>query len=147
MIQRMIKNKKLIQKFYEFKFNKLFQDNEKLFLAFLLNESGHDLCCVRYEPEYRYVIKDKKNFLLQKMSYGLFQIMGANLITLRFPLKELEDFLQDINLQFRYCRMLFRKCPSTNVYENLMWWNTGTTKETKKGLIYINRIKKLVKKF
>jgi len=137
---RITKNDDLICLFNTHNFDSLFKDKHRLFLAWLYTESGHDQYCVRYEPQYRYIDKKQYDDFREKLSYGLFQMMGANLFQLGLPESQLENFLSDAALQFHYARLFLKKCPSTDINENLRWWNTGSTRQSNASDNYLAKI-------
>ncbi len=142
MILRIVKNDILISSFHSYEFDKLFNNDAVLFLSWLFTESGHDQYCVRYEPGYRWINNNKFDDFKERLSYGLFQIMGANLFPEGFDDSKIENFLSDISFQFYHARQFIKKCPSINLTENLRWWNTGSTSPSAAGDLYILRIEK-----
>lgn len=140
-MDRLIKNNILISLFYEHNFDSVFNNNERLFLSWTYSESGHDQFTVRYEPGYKYFNIDKYTDFIEKISLGLFQMMGANLFTLGLAEQHIEDYLKDLNAQYKLARAFLKKCPSSDIYSNLAWWNTGSTDQNSPAAQkYINKI-------
>ena len=146
-MNRIVKNLVLIELYKEHQFDALF-NNPRLFLAWTFTESGHDQFCLRYEPDYKYINKLRYLDLVEKISYGLFQIMGANLFELGLANElQIDIFLHDLDMQYRFVRKFLKKCPSTDINENLRWWNTGSVNQSESGDKYISKIYSNIKLF
>ena len=114
--------------FHRSTFSDLFFGDLHLFLAWIDVETGNtrDRFIVRMEPGYPAVVPgfdlDK-----QRMSYGLFQIMGANLFQVNAMANQTSLWMSSVGRQADDCRQWMRRCPSRDIMANLAWWNTGHT--------------------
>jgi soluble lytic murein transglycosylase-like protein len=112
---------------------------ERIILALVEKESTFQPNVIRFEPKYRWLVTPEKfvtpsntletEKMLQKCSFGLFQIMGGNIRTLGLEgsLPKAFDIPTNVSLGMRFLIKLFSKY--SDVRDALSAYNAGSPSE------------------